>query len=84
MQITDTDLKNFNDKGFLIKKNVLNKEEVNRIKAIILQQKSGKGGKNSYYPPNYRTLFIKILKFDIERFLSAIFFFKSKKETRIR
>ena len=83
MQITDADLKDLNDKGFLIKKNVLNKEEVNRIKAIILKQKSGKGGKNSYYPSNYRTLLIKILKFDIERFLSAIFFLKVKKKLEL-
>ena len=83
MQITDADLKDLNDKGFLIKKNVLNKEEVNRIKAIILKQKSGKGGKNSYYPSNYRTLLIKILKLDIERFLSAIFFLKVKKKLEL-
>ena len=44
MQITDIELKNLNTKGFIIKKNILNEGEVNRIKKIILKNKVGKGG----------------------------------------
>ena len=82
MQITDIELKNLNTKGFIIKKNILNEEEVNRIKKIILKNKVGKGGSETYYPTNSKQLAIKLLKFDIQRYLSAIFFlFLRKKES---
>jgi hypothetical protein len=44
MEITDIDLKNLNDQGFIIKKNILSDLEIERIKAEILKNKSGKGG----------------------------------------
>ena len=83
MQITDTDLRNLNDNGFIIKKNVLNEGEVNRIKKIILKNKVGKGGSETIYPANNKQLAIKLLKFDIERFLSGIFFLKIKKKLKL-
>jgi len=83
MQITDIDLKNLNDKGFIIKRNVLNNLEVNRIKKAILKNKAGKGGNETYYPTNNKQLVIKLLKFDFKRFLSAIFFLKIRKKIEL-
>ena len=83
MQITDIELKNLNTKGFIIKKNILNEGEVNRIKKIILKNKVGKGGSETYYPANNKQLAIKLLKLDIERFLSAVFFLKIKKKLEL-
>ena len=83
MQITDFDLKELDNNGFVLKKNILSGSEINIIKKIILNQKPGKGGKNSYYPSNYRELLIKILKFDIKRFFSALFFLNIKKKLKL-
>ena len=83
MQITDIDLKNLKNEGFIIKRNILNEEEVNRIKKIILKNKVGKGWCETYYPANTKQLAIKLLKFDIERFLSAIFFLGIKKKLEL-
>ena len=83
MQITDIDLKNLIEKGFIIKRNILNKDEVNRIKKIILKNKAGKGGGETYYPANNKQLAVKLLKLDIERFLSAVFFLKIKKKLEL-
>ena len=83
MQITDIDLKNLTEKGFIIKRNILNEDEINRIKKIILKNRAGKGGIETYYPANNKQLAIKLLKFDIQRFLSAIFFLKIKKKLEL-
>ena len=83
MEITDIDLKNLTDKGFIIKRNILNEEEVNTIKKIILKNKAGKGGSETYYPANSKQLAIKLLKLDIQRYLSAIFFLKIKKKLEL-
>jgi hypothetical protein len=83
MKMTDNDLKNLTDKGFIIKRNILNEGEVNTIKKIILKNKAGKGGSETYYPTNSKQLAIKLLKFDIQRYLSAIFFLKIKKKLEL-
>jgi hypothetical protein len=83
MEITDIDLKNLTDKGFIIKRNILDEEEINIIKKIILKNRSGKGGVETYYPANNKQLAIKLLKLDIERFLSAVFFLKIKKKLEL-
>ena len=83
MKITEVDLKNLNDNGFIIKKNVLNNLEVNKIKKTILKNKTGKGGNETYYPVNIKQLTIKLLKLDFKKFLSAIFFLKIKKKLEL-
>ena len=83
MQITDVDLKKLNEEGFIIKKNILNNSEVDRVKKAILNNKTGKGGSETYYPVNNKQLAIKFLKFDFKRFFNAIFFLKIKKKLEL-
>jgi len=61
MEITDIDLKNLTDKGFIIKRNILNEEVINRSKKIILINRPGKGGVETSYPSNNKQLIIKNL-----------------------
>ena len=83
MEITDIDLKNLNDQGFIIKKNILNDFEIDRIKTEISKNKSGKGGIETYYPSNSKQLTIKLLKFDIKKFFSALYFLKIKNKLKL-
>jgi hypothetical protein len=80
MQIKDIDLKNLNDNGFIIKKNILNNSEVDKIKKIIMNNKLGKGGSETYYPANSKQLAIKLLTLDFKKFFSGIFFLTIKKK----
>ena len=83
MEITDIDLKNLTDKGFIIKRNILDEEEINIIKKIILKNRSGKGGVETWYPSNNKQLIIKLLKFEIKKFFSALFFLKIKNKLKL-
>ena len=83
MEITEIDLKNLNDQGFIIKKNILNDFEIDRIKTEISKNKSGKGGIETYYPSNSKQLTIKLLKFDIKKFFSALYFLKIKNKLKL-
>ena len=83
MQITDIDFKNLNEKGFIIKKNILDDFEINRIKNEILKNKEGKGGGETCYPVNSKQLIIKLLKLNVKKFLSSLFFLKIKKKLNL-
>ena len=47
MNLLKSDLQDLDQKGFLLKKNVLSKNEIDRVKEIILNQPGGKGVEKS-------------------------------------
>ena len=66
MKLLPSELIKLENDGFVIKRNILNDLEINRLKNIILKQKSSKGIKESHYPINISNFLIKLFKFDFE------------------
>lgn len=81
--LSSTDLTELKNKGFVIKKNILTENDINKIKKIILNNNEGKGGKNSYFPSNIKKIILKIIKFDFKRASDGIFFLKLKKKLNL-
>lgn len=79
MNISKTEIKNLENNGFLLKKNVLAENEVKIIKQIILKNNEGKDIKESIFPVNLKGLVIKLLKFQFAAFKNSLFLLKIKK-----
>ena len=59
------------EKGIIKIDNFLNKKEILKISNIIKYYSAPKNTPESYFPTNYKTLFLKVLKLDITKFLHS-------------
>ena len=80
MNLLKSDLQGLDQKGFLLKKNVLSKNEIDRVKEIILNQPGGKGVEKSHYPVNIGNFISKLLKLDFKRSKIAFFLLVLRKD----
>ena len=59
------------EKGIIKIDNFLNKKEILKISNIIKYYSAPKNTPESYFPTNYKTLFLKILNLDITKFIHS-------------
>ena len=83
MNLLKSDLQGLDQKGFLLKKNVLSKNEIDRVKEIILNQPGGKGVEKSHYPVNFNNFIIKLLKLDFKKIKDGLFLLSIKKRLNL-
>ena len=63
MNITSSEINSLHENGFILKKNILNGDEIKKVSSVIKLQEQGKGNKKDYYPTDFKKLFIKLIKF---------------------
>ena len=80
MNLSKSELEDLELKRSLLKKNVLAKNEVDRVKEIILNQPGGKGVEKSHYPVNFNNFIIKLLKLDFKKIKDGLFLLSIKKD----
>ena len=61
MKFLNSDFTDLEKNGFILKRNILNQKEIDKIKSIILNNTSGKGGADSYYASNFKKLLNSII-----------------------
>lgn len=83
MNLLKSDLQSLDQKGFLLKKNVLSKNEIDRVKEIILNQPGGKGVEKSHYPVNIGNFISKLLKLDFKKIKDSLFLISIKKRLNL-
>ena len=83
MKFLNSDFTDLEKNGFILKKNILNRKEIDKIKSIILNNTSGKGGADSYYASNFKKLLFNILKMDFRKSSASIFFMNLKKKLNL-
>ncbi len=83
MNFLSSDFENLEKHGFVLKKNILNLNEIQKIKSIILKNSLGKGGSDTYYACNLKKILIKMFKLDFSKSASSIFFINLKKKLKL-
>lgn len=83
MNLLKSELEDLEQKGSLLKKNVLSKNEIDRVKEIILNQPGGKGVKKSHYPVNFNNFITKLLKLDFKKIKDGLFLLNIKKRLNL-
>ncbi len=81
--ITKNDLNNIYNKGFVIKRNVLDSETIKKIKFIVLKNSEGKGQTDTHYPINFRSFFIKSLKLDFKKIINSFYLINLKNKLEL-
>lgn len=81
--ISDKDLDILDNKGSILKKNVLTNEEINNIKSIVLKNLEGKGVPDSSYAINFQSFFIKFLKLNFNKISDSFYLIKLKKKLNL-
>ena len=71
MNISNTEMQSLKDNGFLIKKNVFNINQIEKIKKIIKLNPEGRNRKN-YFPINFKAFLIKAIKFDFKKITQSL------------
>ncbi len=83
MKFLASDFNNLEKDGFILKKNILNQNEIEKVKSIILKNTLGKGGADSYYASNIKKLLLNYLKMDFQRGRASLFFMSLKKKLNL-
>ena len=58
MKFLNSDFTDLEKNGFILKKNILNRKEIDKIKSIILNNTSGKGGADSITPQILKSYYL--------------------------
>lgn len=83
MKFLPSDYIDLDKNGFILKKNILSHNEVEKVKSIILRNNSGKGGPDTYYASDIKKIFLKMLKLDFKKSAASIFFINLKKKLEL-
>ena len=83
MNLSNSDFQKLDKDGFILKKNVLQHQEVEKVKNIIKEQHVGKGVKESYYPITFFSLLIKFLKLDFKKIKQSFYLLYLKKKLNL-
>lgn len=83
MNLVESDFIKLENDGFLLKKDVLEDQEIRQIKNIILNQPIGKGVTESHYPVNIRNFLTKLIKLDYKKIVDSLFLLKVKKRLNL-
>ena len=81
--INKKDLENLHEKGFVLKKNILNSNTIDQIKSIILQNSEGKGNVKDYYAVDFKSFLIKLLKLDYKKIINSYQLLDLKKKLKL-
>lgn len=82
MNISNTEMQSLKDNGFLIKKNVFNINQIEKIKKIIKLNPEGRNRKN-YFPINFKAFLIKAIKFDFKKIINSLYLLNIKKKLKL-
>lgn len=80
MMLSNAEIVSFNKNGFLLKKNIFNKIEIERLTKIVKTHKEGKGIDGSDYPYELKSFLIKFIKLDFKKILNSFFLHKMIKK----
>jgi len=83
INFTNLEIKNLDKDGFIIKKNILEFDQIDKIKKIIKSNLEGKGTKDSHYPATLKSFAIKAVKFNFKKIFDSFYFFKIKKKLNL-
>jgi hypothetical protein len=78
MFLSNSEINNLKIAGSVLKKNVLNYNEVEEIKKIIKLAPEGKGGDGTNYPVNFSNFLSKCLKFEFKKIKNSFFLLNLK------
>lgn len=71
------------EKGIVKIENFLNSNELNNLYRLVYFYSVPKNDPNSYFPVNFKTLILKILKLDFAKFFHSLTLLKLKKEKKL-
>ena len=83
MNITSSEINSLHENGFILKKNILNGDEIKNVSRIIKLHEEGKGNKINYYPTDFKKLFIKLIKFEFTKVKNSLYFLNLEKKLNL-
>ena len=84
MNLLDSNFYKLNKDGFILKKNILQSNQIAKIKNIIKKQRAGKGVSESHYSVNIQSFIIKSIKFDFKKILRSFYFLNLQKKLKLQ
>ena len=83
MNFSDLEFNTLNNDGLILKKNILEENEINKIKKIILDRPVGKGVRDSHFSITISSLLIKLLKLDFKKIKESLYLLNVKNRLKI-
>ena len=83
MNFSNQEFNILDNDGLILKKNILEKEDINKIKKIILDQPDGKGVRESHYSISISSLLIKLLKLDFKKIKESLYLLDVKNRLKL-
>jgi len=83
MITTNSDIEKLKLDGFVLKKNILNINQVEKIKDIIKLNSEGKGAPESHYPLNMKSFMFKLIKLDYKKINFSLYLLDLKKKLNL-
>ena len=69
MIVNSSEIENLYQEGFVLKKNILDLNQIKKIKDIITSNNEGKGVKDSHYSVTIQSFIIKLIKFNYSKIM---------------
>ncbi|MDC0426906.1 phytanoyl-CoA dioxygenase family protein [Pelagibacteraceae bacterium] len=80
---TNSDILKLSNDGFLLKKNLINSQQIDKIKKIITSNPEGKGTLESVYSVTFNSFLIKLLKIDFKKIFNSLYFLKIQNQLKL-
>ena len=83
MDLNHQEFEAIHSKGFLLKKNILNETQIEKVKKLVKLELEGKDTTRGFYPMSFKTFFIKLAKLELKKFFGGLYLMHIKKKMNL-
>jgi hypothetical protein len=83
MELDQEEFKTLRDKGFILKKNILNKKQIDKVKNLVKDEQEGKNTSRGYFPINFKTFLLKLIKLEFKKFYGGLYLMNIKSKMNL-